>query len=67
VNLDFGGLFDRADFALDGLHVSRAGDFYWPAEGESVNHYPPGAPMLTAGQVRARIVTGEIRKVRANG
>jgi hypothetical protein len=56
-------MFGGPEQPLSGLHVSRAGDFYWPAE-KGVEKYPPSAPALSAGQIRARLRTGEIREVK---
>lgn len=46
---------------LEGLHVSRAGDFYWPG-GSGVERLPLTAPALSPNQIRARVLTDEIRR-----
>jgi hypothetical protein len=62
----FGSMFggpSAADLApLDGLHVSRAGDFYWPSDG-GTSRLPESAPALSPAQIRTRVSTGEIRRV----
>lgn len=46
---------------LVGLHVSRAGDFYWPGA-NGVERLPATAPALSPNQIRGRVLTDEIRR-----